>query len=92
MPFQRNRSVAAASPPRTYPGSVGPLRKIDNRLIGNRGIGWISVVAAAFFFVAAIGAGVGVHPLLTVIYTVMGVWCAYWAVVRLRGRGINRVG
>lgn len=76
----------------TYPGSVGALRKIDNRLIGNRGIGWISVVAAAFFLVSAIGAGVGVHPFLTVIYTVMGVWFAYWGVVRLRGQGVNRTG
>lgn len=71
---------------------MSTLRRIDNRLLGNRGIGWISVVAATFFLVSAIGAGLGVHPFLTVIYTVMGVWCAYWGVVRLRGRGIDRTG
>ena len=49
-------------------------------------------MAATFFLVSAIGAGLGVHPFLTVIYTVMGVWCAYWGVVRLRGRGIDRTG
>jgi hypothetical protein len=69
---------------------VGALRRIDDRLLGNRAIGWISVTAAAFFLLEAIGAGVGVHPFATVIYTVMSVWCGYWGVVRLRRRSVNR--
>lgn len=68
------------------------MRDIDDRLLGNRLIGWISIVAAVFFGVSAIGAGVGVHPVLTVIYTVMSVWCAYWGVVRLRQRGARASG
>jgi hypothetical protein len=79
-------------PHRTYSCGVGALRKLDNRLLGNQAIGWISVLAGAFFGIGAIGAGVGVHPVLTVIYTVMSAWCAYWGVIRLRGRRVRRSG
>ena len=69
---------------------MGALRRIDNRLLGSRAIGWISVVAAAFFLVLAVGAGAGMHnPVLTVIDTVMSVWFAYWGARRLHGRQVN---